>query len=655
MKLMVASYNNGAVDWNAEAEETKIRSYSIDHQLNKPAKCMIKLYDPDGTILQKYNADANDVYLGVGKLTLEDPTGTDLFYGRIMKATGNFGDRSVTLECEDWLSQLDEEITTYDMREKLGTTDLRQSTGRSDSTNLTVAEDAGGGIYNFYDDGEYNDAGGMAFANDAYNGWKMFFTTEMAGTRTWKTYAYKGVDAGGPPTYADDWYETWTNDDLTDRVFDNADWTLVYTFAAELGHNTPSDFYVHDSISSASVHIKYRVLVTGAGNHVHMSIYDNNAAAYVDLHHMEETTDDVAHEDTLTISKDILPFIVDANGEINIEFDGDRLGGSCDLIIWYCWIEITTETTGYTGGVTINDTMNPNKLVTATNLATAATQVWEGIPYCIAKPIYLHLDTAESVGLSLFSDEGGDKSGTGPDPVIALTAAATVEHTTGYSTRQYKDMTRFAMVRDLAAQDKASFWVTLGGVTVTYKKTFGADTAQITDSDVESWQSLHDYSSLVNSMNVYGARIGDYEINQQAENAANITKFLATRSKVLKNSGLVSDASAFEVATNLAARDSEILQMVTCSIRGLDSTYRLGTITEITSSYLWPTAAKDYIVTRWSYDSDSDMSQLQLQPKKSTGLQEVLTDATKADHVVKGIGQAEVDKTIPDPVTHEVP
>jgi hypothetical protein len=35
MKLMVASYNNGAVDWNAEAEETKLRSYSIEHSFNE--------------------------------------------------------------------------------------------------------------------------------------------------------------------------------------------------------------------------------------------------------------------------------------------------------------------------------------------------------------------------------------------------------------------------------------------------------------------------------------------------------------------------------------------------------------------------------------------------------------------------------------------
>jgi len=80
MKLMVSSYNNGGTAWNAEAEETELLSYSIIHAFNKPAECNIVLADPSGTLMQKYNADANDVYLGVGKITLEDPTGTDIFW-----------------------------------------------------------------------------------------------------------------------------------------------------------------------------------------------------------------------------------------------------------------------------------------------------------------------------------------------------------------------------------------------------------------------------------------------------------------------------------------------------------------------------------------------------------------------------------------------
>ena len=72
MKMMVSSYNNGASDWNAEAEETAFRSYTLDHAFNGPAKCTIVLADPTGAIMRKYDTDANDVYLGVGKVITSD-------------------------------------------------------------------------------------------------------------------------------------------------------------------------------------------------------------------------------------------------------------------------------------------------------------------------------------------------------------------------------------------------------------------------------------------------------------------------------------------------------------------------------------------------------------------------------------------------------
>ena len=763
----------------------------MSHKFNEPAKCNIVLADVDGSMLQKYNSDDDDVYIGVGKVTIEDPDGTDIFYGRILRAVGNQAERTVTLECKDWLDQLDDELTTYDMREKLGTTDLRQSTGRSDVDNTrqdlrhvaphtlwSAQADDGGAItdettaandltdddmtllpavpavndayyfgfetevlefmmyisqqgdwagtlaweywdgdswedilkgdaanakwlfevapgeytyaftipgdpwatvavngitaywvrarvtvytgittqplgrnawaeYYFYDDGAYNDDGGMAFANDAYNGWKMFFTTEMAGTRTWRFYPYIGVDAGGPPTYADHWEFVWTNDDNHDRIFDGADWTLVYKMAAEVGNNTPSDFYVHDSISAATLHIKYKVATTGAGNHVHLSIYDNNAVAYVELHHLEE--DEIEHEDSFTIPVDILPYIVNSDGEILLEFDGDRLGGSCDLFIKYCWIDVTTETTGMSAGITIDDTQNPSRFQLSTDLSAAATKVWEGIPYCVAKPIYLHLESATGPIL-------------GGDSVVTLTAAAgDIENTTGYSTTQFKNKSRLDILKALARQDKSMFYIAPGTATVTSVQTFGADTAQLTDGDVESWQSIYDYDTMYNSFDVYGARIGDYEIFQQATDATSIAKYRVSRSKIIKNAGLVSDTEALALGTALAASDSEIQQMVSCRIKGNTAhaahpllPITLATIVEITSSYLWSTAAKDYIVAGWTYNSKEHMTTLLLHPKVSIGLQEIRTSLTETETMNTTTKRQDADGYVPDPLTHEV-
>ena len=583
------------------------------------------------------------IYIGPGKVTIEDPDATDLFYGRIMKAEANTESRTVALYCQDWLSQLDEVQITYDMREKLGTTDLRESTLRSDSTNLTPAENDAGTYY-VYDDGEYNNAGGMAFVNDVYNGMSFVLTSGMTGTKTWITYPYKGVDTDAD-AYTDDWYETWTNDDNTDRAFADNDWTLVYTFAAELGHNTPSDFYVHDSISSATIHIKYMIAQTGAGNHVHLNIYDNNAAAYVEIDELQEVHH--AKEATYTISEDLLPYIVDATGEINIEFDADRLGGSNDLTIWYCWIELTTETTGYSVPITINDTINPNKLEIATDLTAAATQVWEGIPYCVAKDIYLHIESATGPVL-------------GGDSMVTLTCgAANVENTSGVSTRQYVGKTRLQMLKDLAIQDKAQFWITLGGVIVTWKSTFNNGAPEtLTDGDINSWASTLDYSTLVNEVTAYGARIGDNRLSSTYTDATSEATYNQTRTRITNDAGLVSEQDTLARATALVNQYKDVQQILTATIAGNtatvghDKTLVLGDEVSITSAYLGLSSAV-YIVQRFNYDSTNHLTRLLLHPRVSQiGLQRDETGSFET--VMQNSRRGTADGYVAAPESNEV-
>ena len=180
----------------------------------------------------------------------------------------------------------------------------------------------------------------------------------------------------------------------------------------------------------------------------------------------------------------------------------------------------------------------------------------------------------------------------------------------------------------------------------------------MTDSTVSDWQSLHDYASMFNSIKVYGARIGDYEIYQLSEDAASKTKFLSTKNKIIRNAGLVADTDAKAIGTALAAKQHEGPQMVGCTIFGNTATaahattIKLGEIVEITSSYLWPAAAaKDYIVSRFIYDSEQNKTQLTLYPKASTGEQEIKFHNPPLDAMKEDM---EADKHISDPVTHEV-
>ena len=167
MKLQVQSYNNGGAAYNAEAEETAFLSYRIVHRFNEPAEAIITIADPTGTKAQKYNVDANDVYIGPGKVTIEDPDATDVFYGRIMRAEADTVARTVTLYAEDWLSQLNEEQILYDMREDLDGSGLRESTiypdiGDTDGNGVYPAVTTGIGGAHIYDNR-------MSWAADLFN------------------------------------------------------------------------------------------------------------------------------------------------------------------------------------------------------------------------------------------------------------------------------------------------------------------------------------------------------------------------------------------------------------------------------------------------------------------------------------------------------
>lgn len=612
MKLQVQSYNNGGAVWNAEAEETKFRTYSIVHEFGKPARAFITLADVDGAMMRKYNADANDVYLGVGKITIEDPTGTDLFFGRIMRASGNTESRTVTLECLDWMSQLDEELITYDFRQDLDGSGLRQSTVYPDITNtdargLRPAHNAGGGEFSVYD-------GSKILTADAHNGMKLILTAGMAGSNSWKTspYTYSTTDIDA---FTNDISDLWTED--TDRHITGSvggAWNTIYNFRIWV---PDSDFHV--STSKARIKAVYLT----ASNDVSLQLY--NGATYDTL---EETLDyggNAIRTKTWEIQNNLIAGMFDANGECRVKFIDADDGG---MTLYYIHVEIDTVTTGYSTPISITDG-ETYRLTTSTDMSADATKVWDGCPYCVAQEKYKHIDSAETPG-DLITDGDG---------IVTLTCAATIEHTSGVSTRKHKDMTRLKILQTEAADDMASFWIELGTTTVTYKKTFGADTMQLTDGKVDSWQSLQDYTTMRNSYDVYGARLGDYEIYQQSQTAASITKFLATRSKVMRNPGLVTDADAADIGEALTARDSDVKQMVQCTINGNTATaahattIKLGEIVEITSSYLWPTAAKDYIVTRWAYDSSQHKTFLTMHPKVSIGITELDTPLTQGDRV----------------------
>ena len=629
--------NTGAVDveWTIPGDWATDEVGSISGKYWVRARISVLAgYDnpPTGT-----QAWYNTVYIGAGKVTIEDPNATDVFYGRIVRAVADYSNRTVILECKDWLDQLDDEKITYDMREKLGTTDLRQSMLRSDVDDGRVAVENDAGTFYAYDDGPYAVNGGMAFVNDSYNGYILVPTVGMAGKNTWRFYAYDSTPVG-EDLYDDNPELTWVNQGSVDTCSANNDFVIDYFFHVELGHNTPSDFYVHDSITGARVGMRYQV-GGGAANHTHLQI-DDKTDGWINLHDMEE--EDLFHDDIIEVPDGSWEDIVAADGTATVRFDVDRLGGDAAIAISWLWLEVDVTTQGTSTGYTINDTINPNKLEVATDLTAAATQLWEGVPYCIVKPIYLHMESATGPIL-------------GGDTVVTLTAAGgDIENTSGYSTTQFKNKSRLDIMKNLAIQDKASFFIALGTSTVTYQKTFGAHTENMSDATVETWQSVYDYMTMINSVDVYGARLGDYEVYQQSQDATSIAKYRTAKSKVISGAGVVSAVDALSIGTVIAARDSEILQMLSCTLAGFDATYRLGTVVGVTTSYLWATAEKEYVVVSWTYDSAKHKTMLLLHPRSSIGMMPIETLDSQAQHISRTQKRVEDETTIVDPVTHEV-
>ena len=752
----------GAASYNVEAAEDNAFDYRITARFNEPAEAVVYLRDVDGSLAQKYNDDSRDVYIGPGRLKIENPAAATVFDGRIYRAPHNKDARMLTLYTRDWLSQLDFDKKNKDMREDLDGSGLRQSEAHADADLTDYLVDAaistlysaqaydnnlGGGGPNYDDetDGaneltdddmtlmpavpedddayyfgfeskvagmflyisqqgdwngtnewEYWDGGAwvgltIGFPTDPkrnfeaaglqtytwtvpgdwatvavngvtayyvravvdnftgittqplgricyaeyylyddnmawdatpgnpqnFDGMFLVLTTAMAGKNTWTFHPYKSTVTAGT-TYSDDEHNTWIDNDAQDGGFKATDWELDYDFRVYLGNDTPSDFYVHDSITAATIKINYQLVVV-AGNHAHLQL-DDKTDGFIDLHNLEgETT---FHRDALDLTVEQIAVLVDADGIASIRLDLDRTGGNITIAIKYCALEITAETTGYSSAVGITET-EANRIRISTDMTLPATRIWERIPYSIVRPIWKHIDSAESPG-DLVTDSGGEVSLTGPDPLVALTSAANIEHTSGFSLRRYEERSDFEMLVDLAKIDKTAFWMPIGTVGLIWKSTFndGAPTA-ITDTDVISWNGgEYNFDPVFNEMHLYEAKTGGIQTDYNTADAApdpgadSKVRYGVTKSNVVKNTGTTNRRDIATLGEVLVERDEDVNLFLNADIRGF-SALRLGDEVSITSTYLGLTAAK-YVITFWEYLYSGDRTTIRLHPRNST-------------------------------------
>jgi len=622
MRLMVASYNNGTGNWNAEAEETNLLSYSIQHEFNRPASALIVLRDSDGTTMQKYNVDANDVYVGPGRVTIEDPTSTDVFDGRIVRARHDSLHHRVYLLAYDWLSQLNERRIDYDMRENLGS-NIRESTLASDITASCWPVHTLAGITSLLDRT-------MNWAPNQWDDCNVVFPNSMAGNQTVGIGPYSDTVVPDADTDIGGFDDLWVDD---------ADFHLVWDLASEETVTYKFRIYVPRSTRLVSISAaRFKYLIAGASGVTVCSLYDNAASTWRELKTMTFSYCPGGEKGEIDIpAQYVTPAILtDTDGESTIKF---VIPANHAFQLFYLWLEVDVVTTGYGSALPIDFTSTTAIQEDTADLAVTGVGLWEGCPYMISKEIYKHLHT----GLGTLITDG--------DTMVELTCDGTIEHTTGISTQHYQGKTRLEIMQELTDTDKAVFWAALGTVIVTWKSTFndGAPTA-LTDASVLEWrEGEYDYELMHNEYVIYGTRIGNVQLKSTDSDAVSIAKYKATRTQIVSRPYFLGEYDTVTLADNLITRDTVVDLHLTALMSGL-STLRLGNEVSITSSYLNLTAAK-YVVTKWSYDSRQYRTELRLAPRTSNGYVERMLFGEGYRSTVGRAMRIEIDAYLPEPYT----
>ena len=642
MKIKTASYNDGGSTYNAAAEETWWTNFNIAHRMNAPAECWITLADPTGSLMQKYNVDANDVYVGPGRVYIKNDAETATYYdGRIMKATHyreNGG--QLVLYCQDWLSQLDEENITYDFRETLQS---GERYGKIEPVKPGIAANtarpaySGGANSNWIQTGTGSHAVDEWNAVDGWNGHYFVFLAGMSGTVTSTVgpYTETVTAAGGIGTdaYDTDLGSLWVDDANAHLTSDNdEDWTVEYSFYSWI-NAAGTDYHS----STESVEVIAKLYFKDVGSECTVSVYDG--AADVEIGRIDGEDTGARRTFSWNVPGDKLDSVVDASGIIKVKFSVEYNTVLTDLNIYQLLVRTTAVTTQEDSAYAITDT-STFSIETEEDTTLAGTGCWTDQPYAVVKPIYKHIDTGESGTLVT----GYDPLVT---PLVTLTAAANVEHTSGITVRRYEEYTPLGILNDVRSADKAVFWIPLGTTALTWKSTFNDDApTALADSDVLRWtRGMYDYTPMRNEYHLYGPRTNDTQLTYNTEDASggdpgadSKSTFGVTRSGVIKNTGTNTEYEIVQLGAALVEREEDVLLTLNAVLPGLSTTYVLGGEVSVTSTPLSQSAVK-YIITRWDYDSEAHTTTIQLYPRSASTKGLIDVDAQFGDDIRRSMRQ----------------
>lgn len=395
--LQTAYWNESTQSFSSLATETRFLYAEITAEFNRPAKASIVLGDATGTIAQKYDVDttSHQIYVGSGRAYLyddDDAGDASIFNGRIMRVVSNMDTHTVTLECEDYLSQLHDRREVYDMREDLDGNGLRQSELKTDPDNgnalyvFPVFSD--GATYLVADDD-------MDWAADQWNGYYIAFPSSMHGPITIAEGPFTKLTDGADTENLDDFPTCWLKNNVYDVTSDNGgDFEVYHYFDITCMVAALGDLVDSDTITDMRMTIIYKSNATS----LLWGIYHGFDYVYMfdDL-----KCDATPHQITLHIPPEAWADLFDFSF-VTSKFDVETNGGDTYVHVDYLWFEVDVTATGYSSPDLIIDTVNYDgesdkviNLQTTTNFAAQAQRLWEGVPYSICRPIYKHIDTAE--------------------------------------------------------------------------------------------------------------------------------------------------------------------------------------------------------------------------------------------------------------------
>lgn len=606
-----AKTDDAAAPGGLTAETTKL-AYRCIWQMNKPCTVELLLNDDSGAMTQKYGT----AYMGKSFITIEQPTNTEIFRGRIIAAEPDIRTGTVSVKGEDWLGQLADRLVTYDTREDLGNSirEVKATPYRNSGTRCNAIWTSG---TDYYLQIETDDIG--AWSADQFNGKTLIFPYKYMGSQTDKCYAYDETVTPTAGTMNTDTpvageTNTWATDaavhnmSQTETAPTSQDFDVVYIFKTLAKESS-----LVGSIDAIKIHTTLKAFGTDFTN---LGVYIKNQVAETWIV-VDWPAVSTAMTGTQTFSWEVpadkVASAIETDGtgiiEVKLAALGTGAGNGISLQVDEIYVEVDyTVDTAHTQTHAITATDAPggvyNRLKLGDDLVTDGIVDWWRFSITQLISVYA-ADIVDTY-----------------DELYALVSDEDVTASTKYVCRHYHRKTPLSILQDQAKADGTDFYLVTDNAgeimhSLIWNSTYATAGAPTwTDATPLAWTNTRQaIADVVNEWFVEGLVAGDFRVSEEDSDAGSITAY-GRRSGYVNNPDIPSNKLADDEADARVERTHDLPFHVAAIVNGY-STVDLGTVIKINSTKLGITNIY-YVVTRKEYDSRTAVTQFFLTPREGT-------------------------------------